>query len=128
MSLSKNDRNIQPSYGNSFPDRDGPMPGAGGFALTIADALRRGFGGGRASVKMVVALTGANERAVRNWFSAKNGPSGENLIDLMRHSDDVLETVLLMAGRVDLAKAKKLGDTRLKLQEMLALIDEIEGR
>ena len=73
-------------------------------------------------------VTGSNERAVRNWFSAQNGPSGENLIDLIRHSDEVLETVLLMAGRTDLAKAKKLGDTRRKLQEMLTLLDEIEGR
>ncbi|KIM00564.1 hypothetical protein CCC_03166 [Paramagnetospirillum magnetotacticum MS-1] len=77
---------------------------------------------------MVVALTGANARAVRNWFAAKNGPSGENLIDLMRHSDEVLEAVLVMAGRVDLAKVKKLGDARKQLQQMLALIDEIEAR
>jgi hypothetical protein len=31
-------------------------------------------------VKTVVGLTGANERAVKNWFQAKNGPSGEFLM------------------------------------------------
>lgn len=127
MSLSKSDRKVRSDYGKTFPDQDDAMPGASGFALTIADALRRGFGGSRASVKMVVALTGANERAVRNWFAAKNGPSGENLVDLMRHSDDVLETVLLMAGRVDLAKVKKFGDTQRQLEKMIALLKEIQG-
>ncbi|WP_041039218.1 hypothetical protein [Paramagnetospirillum magnetotacticum] len=128
MSLSKNHRKIRPHLGKAFPENDEPLPGAGGFALTIGDALRRQFGGTTAAVKMVVALTGANARAVRNWFAAKNGPSGENLIDLMRHSDEVLEAVLVMAGRVDLAKVKKLGDARKQLQQMLALIDEIEAR
>jgi len=126
MSLSKNHRKVRSNAGKTFPDLGEPMPGAGGFALAIADALRRGFGGSRSSVKMVVALTGANERAVQNWFAAKNGPNGENLIDLMRHSDEVLETVLLMAGRADLAKAKKLGDTRQMLHRMLTLLDEVE--
>ena len=125
MSLSKNHRRIRPKSGKTFPDNDGPLPGAGGFALAIGDALRRQFGGTAAAVKTVVALTGANARAVRNWFAAVNGPSGENLIDLMRHSDEVLEAVLIMAGRVDLAKSKKLGDAKEQLQKMLALIDEI---
>ena len=126
MSLTENHRKIRSQSGKTFPDDDGPLPGAGGFALTIADALRREFGGTTAAVKMVVALTGANGRAVRNWFAAKNGPSGENLIDLMRHSDEVLEAVLIMAGRVDMAKIKKLGDARKQLHKMLALMDEIE--
>ena len=48
---------------------------------------------------MVVQLTGANDRTVRNWFEAKNGPSGELLVALCRHSDEVLDTVLRLAGR-----------------------------
>jgi hypothetical protein len=42
-------------------------------------------------MKVVVNLTGANERAVRNWFDAKNGPNGEFLIALCSawHSPDV---------------------------------------
>ena len=36
---------------------------------------------------------------MKNWFDAKNGPSGEFLIALCAHSDEVLETFLLMAGR-----------------------------
>jgi hypothetical protein len=40
----------------------------------------------------------------------------------------VLETVLTLAGRGELVIAKKLVDARSKLQEMIALIDDLEGR
>jgi hypothetical protein len=36
---------------------------------------------------------------VRNWFDAKNGPSGEYLIRLIRHSDEVLDSFLALAGK-----------------------------
>ena len=42
----------------------------GGFADAIAGALRREYGATHAAVKIVVDLTGANERAVKNWFDA----------------------------------------------------------
>jgi len=74
----------------------------------------------------VVRLTRANERAVRNWFEAKNAPSGENLVILIRHSDEVLEAVLRLADRQDLVAARKLAAAREKLQEMLAMIDDIQ--
>jgi len=127
MSLPKKDRKVRSKTGKTFPDDNSRLPGTAGFALAIAAALQRQFGETNAAVKMLVALTGANQRAAKNWLSGKNGPSGPNLVDLMRHSEEVLETVLRLAGRVDLVKAKKLGDTRRTLQRMLTLIDEIEG-
>jgi hypothetical protein len=81
---------------------DGYEIGSADFARAIAEALRKDFGETHASVKTVVALTKANERAVKNWFSAKNGPTGRHLIDLVRSSDDVLETVLRLSGTSDL--------------------------
>jgi hypothetical protein len=93
----------------------------------IAEALRRQYGGTPAAVKIVVRLTRANERAVKNWFDAKNGPSGENLVSLLRHSDEVLETVLALAGRQDLIVARKLTGAREKLKEMLAMIDDLQS-
>jgi len=36
---------------------------------------------------------------VRNWFEGKNGPSGENLMALIRYSDAVLAMVLQLSGR-----------------------------
>ncbi len=68
------------------------------FAMVIAGALRREFGTSAVAVKQVAFLARANERAVKNWFDAKNAPSGENLVSLMRHSDEVLETVLAYPG------------------------------
>jgi hypothetical protein len=67
------------------------------------------------------------ERAVKNWFQAKNGPSGELLVALCRHSELVLETVLRLAGRSELIRIKKLTDFRSRIQEMRALLDDLEA-
>jgi hypothetical protein len=125
MSLPKKDRKVRSKSGKTFPDGDAPTGEMPRYAAAIAEALQLGFGGTHAAVKQVVALTGSNERAVKNWFSAKNGPSGENLILLMTHSDPVLESVLRMTGRVDLVEAKKLVDAKQRLAEVHAAIDEI---
>jgi len=44
---------------------------------------------------------------VKNWFSGRYGPSGEHLVALARHSNEVLCTFLLMAGRDDLMAVTK---------------------
>ncbi|MBQ1559328.1 hypothetical protein [Caulobacter sp.] len=63
----------------------------------------------------------------RNWFAANNGPNGENLVVLARHSEEVLETVLQLAGRQDLVTARKLAGAREKLREMLEMIDDLQS-
>ena len=45
--------------------------------------------------------TTANERTVKNWLAGTRGPRGDHLIDIIRHSDAVLNAVLRMAGRED---------------------------
>jgi hypothetical protein len=87
--------------------------------------LHRDFGATHASVKTVVSLTHANERAVKNCFLAKNGPTGQHLVDLVRTSDQVLEALLLMSGRTDLVVAKKLADSKQVLIKMLQLIADL---
>jgi hypothetical protein len=118
MSLAKRDRKDRSVSGKVFPQKR--------FADAIALALRREYGGTHAAIKTVVALTGANERAVRNWFDAKNGPSGEFLIALCSHSDEVLETFLLMAGRMQHVQAKKVVDATNKLREILLMLDALQ--
>ena len=118
MSLAKNDRKNRSLSGKTLH--------AERFADAIARALHREFDHTHAAVKTVVALTGANERAVRNWFDAKNGPNGEFLIALCRHSNQVLETFLSLAGRTEHLKARKVIDAKQKLQEMLALLHDLE--
>jgi hypothetical protein len=118
MSLTKKDRINQAISGTTFP--------SGRFAGAIAEALHRQYGATHAAVKTVVALTGANERAVKNWFDAKNAPSGEFVVTLCRHSDEVLETFLLMAGREDQVKAKRVVDATNRLRELLGLLDALQ--
>src|SRR4051794_18471778 len=114
MSFAKNDRKNRSIHGKTLH--------AERFSDAIARALHREFDDTHGAIKAVVALTGANERAVRNWFDAKNGPNGEFLIALCRHSNQVLETFLLLAGRTEHLKARKLVDARQQLEKMLALI------
>ena len=77
-------------------------------------------------MKVVARLTGANERAVKNWFDAKNGPSGENLIILLRHSNEVLEIVLQLADHRELSIARKFSASRETLRQMIVMIDDLE--
>jgi hypothetical protein len=126
MSLTKRNRKIQSVSGNDFPGASDGVANSG-FAQVIAQALHRDFGETHAAVKTVARLTKANERAAKNWFMAKNGPTGKRLVDLIRISDEVLEAVLIMSGRQQLVVAKKLADSKQLLIEMLRLIDELEG-
>src|SRR3954452_25431485 len=119
LSFAKDDRNNQPIHGKSLH--------AERFSDAIARALHREFDHTHSAVKTVVALTGANERAVRNWFEAKKGPNGEFLIALCRHSDQVLETFLLLAGRTDHLRARKITRAKDVLQQILTLVIEIES-
>ena len=116
MSLTKNARIIQSGSGNSFPPS---------FAQAIAAALHREYDQVQAGVKTVVRLTGANERAVRNWFDAKNGPNGEFLIALCRHSDQVLNTVLVLAGREQHLKARRVVEATARLREVLVALENL---
>ena len=128
MSFRKKGRKFRPVSGKTFPRASGRVAASDGydFAAVIAETLRDTFGGTRMSVKTVMAYTGAGERTVKNWFEGKNGPNGENLVELVRHSDEVLEALLLMAGREDILAGKLLVDGRDKLIEMLEIIDQLQ--
>jgi hypothetical protein len=93
------------------------------FAEAIAAAMRAEWGASPSARKRVGRITNANERAVRNWFEGKNGPSGENLVLLIRHSDAVLETVLELSGRQALLRAAGVLGLRNRLKEIVDAID-----
>lgn len=78
--------------------------------------------------KEVGRITRANERAVRNWFEGRNGPSGENLMSLIRASDAVFETVLALSGRRSDLSAVHVPALRERLKLLLDLIDEAHPR
>lgn len=118
MSLPKNDRNFRPHTGNSFPP--------GRFVTAIADALHREYDHTGGGVAAVVALTGANARTVRNWFEAKNGPGGEYLVALCRHSDEVLDVILTLSGRTMLLDMASLHQVKRRLQEVRKMLLAID--
>ncbi len=129
MSFRKKGRKFRTVSGKTFPKSSDRIAAPDGyeFAAVIAQTLRGTFGGTRMSVKTVMAYTGAGERTVKNWFEGKNGPNGENLVELVRHSDEVLEALLLMAGREDILAGKLLVDARDRLVEMLEIIDQLQA-
>ncbi len=128
MSFRKKGRKFRPDSGKTFPRSSDTVEESDGYAYTavIAETLREAFGGSGRSVKTVMAYTGAGERTVKDWFEGKNGPNGENLVELLRHSDEMLEALLLMAGREDILAGKLLVDAHDKLVEMLEIIDQLQ--
>ncbi len=126
-----------PKEGKFFPSSarkravgasDGP-PGQGAdYVRHITAALHRTLGGTHAAVKTAASWTGANERTVKNWFAGRYGPSGEHLIALARHSDDVLDAILVLSGRAELSASRKIVEARETLVEILALLDNVSGK
>jgi hypothetical protein len=119
MSLTKNERKIQSEPGKILPREP--------FAAEIAGALHRQYAGAHGAAKLVVQLTGANERTVRNWFDGKNGPNGESLIALCRHSDEVLVTVLRMAGRTTHIRAVRIALAQQTAHALCGILDALDG-
>jgi hypothetical protein len=106
-----------------FPKRGNFFPGSGVYREAVAAALRAELGETHHAVKTVMQWTGANERTVKNWLSARRGPRGEHLICLLRHSDKVLEAVMQLAGRDRVMAGKAVRDARNMLAGMLKKID-----
>jgi hypothetical protein len=121
MSFTENDRNFRSKSGKTFPNE----PAYARFGPAIAEALRAEFGGSTSAIKSIGKLTGANERTVRNWFEGKNGPGGDNLIALIRHSDTVLRTMLVLSDRRQLALASDLRNLHSKMRHLMEALDEL---
>ena len=114
-----------PKKGKVFLGPDGRQHSGLDYAATVAAALREGVGDTHQAIKMVMRWTGADERTIKNWFAATNGPSGAHLVALFRHSDAVLDACLRLAGRERIIANRKLVEVREKLRELLTLIEFI---
>jgi hypothetical protein len=112
-----------PKKGNHFPTGTAGRKSKIGYAEAVAAALHAELGDSHQAIKTVMRWTGANERTVKNWFAGVMGPRGEHLLDLLRHSNAVLESVLHLAGREQVIAGQTLLDARNVLAEMLARID-----
>ena len=114
-----------PKKGNSFPTRgqDGAHSPLEAFAMALATALRSEYGTGGSAMKTVARLTGADKRAVKNWFAARHVPRGDHLIVLIRQSDQVLAAVLALAGRERLLVGLQVQVARTELARLLHMLD-----
>lgn len=88
---------------------------------SLCGAIRRGFG----SVKHAARVGGTSLRAAMNWWDETSTPSAKTLINLMRESDEVLDEVLRLAGRADLAQRIAAAQ---ELDAALALLTKARSR
>jgi hypothetical protein len=110
-----------PKKGIIFPN----VENLGPFPVAVSYALKTELGSTHQAVKIVMRWTGAGERTVKNWFAGNCGPRGQHLVDLIRHSDDVLEVILILAGRQHIMAAQKLTEVRNELAKTVKLIDAL---
>ena len=97
------------------------------YRAAIAGALRAELGDTHQAVKTIMRWARVNERTVKNWLAARSGPSGENLIDLIHHSDAVFDVLLQLSGRERIVVARKLNDARGILAKTLQEMDRLMG-
>jgi hypothetical protein len=112
-----------PKKGIVFPNGEN----LGLYPQAVAYALKCELGSTHQAAKIIRRWTGAGERTVKNWLAGRSGPSGQHLVDLIRHSDDVLAVLLILAGRRRTVAAQNLVGVRNKLAETVEQIDALLG-
>ena len=75
------------------------VAGALEYATAALGSWSRELDGTHRAVKTTMRRIGASERTAKNRIAGSHGPSGEHLISLMRHSDEVLIGLFTLAGR-----------------------------
>ena len=114
-----------PKMGKTFP-RKGTMPVSQiEYRSTISAALKYELGGSHRAVKTTMKWTGASERTAKNWISGANGPAGEHLLELVRHSDSVASAVFWLSGRNEFEIQLRLQSAQKQLSELIDLIGTI---
>lgn len=113
-----------------FPKKCKSFPGTArttrqgvNYVSVVTAGLRKELGDTHRAVKTAMKWTGANERTVKNWLAGRYGPNGEHLIHLFRHSDEVFDAFLRLAGREQVIAGENLVTVRDALAEALAKID-----
>ena len=113
---------MSPKRGRVFPERNLA------YATTIASALRDELGNTHQATKTLMRWTGTNERTAKSWLAGTNGPRGENLVRILRHSDQALSVFLELADRKPLIADKELLRVRNQLAKAVGLIDLLSGK
>jgi phenylpyruvate tautomerase PptA (4-oxalocrotonate tautomerase family) len=113
----------------SFPETGKVFPnGRAGdekFAKLVSSVLCRALGERSSAIKVVARWTGAGERTVKNWFVAKNAPSGDHFLELVRHCPDMLDEFLAAAGQKERLAGVSVRAARLALVTSILALDKL---
>lgn len=120
----RNTRNALPKKGNELHPDARAAWSEKNLSELVAAALNNELGNSHQAVKTVIRWTGASERTVKYWFSGAKRPSGEHLIALSRHSDEVLRVFLIMANRNPATVVTRIVAVRKRLMETVEFIDQ----
>ena len=96
--------------GEELPKRGKELPSIAArheHALAIAAALREELAAG-ASIKTIMAWTGASERTVKGWLAGSCGPSGLHFEGLVRSSEAIYRRLMIRTGRSPVVSRKSL--------------------
>src|SRR5690349_4215425 len=111
-----------PKKGQELPLARTRQEQARDFAQAIAEALKEELARG-ASIKAIMAWTGAGERTVKGWLAGSNAPRAFQLERLVRSSEAVYERVMTRTGRKPVVNRQRLEAVRGQLTGLLGAID-----
>jgi hypothetical protein len=118
-----------PPKGEELPKKGGKLPAqrtrqkhAQEFAMAISDALEEEVAWG-ASIKTIMAWTGAGERTVKEWLAGSNAPRAFQLECLFKSSEAVYRRIMLRTGRQPAVTRYQLESIRGQLSSLAEALD-----
>ncbi len=111
-----------PKKGKELPSVRTRQELARDYAQGSASALEEDLACG-ASIKTIMAWTGAGERTVKDWLADSNGPSGLHLEGLLGSFEAVYERLMIRTGRMPIVNRQGLEVLRAQITGLAAAID-----
>ncbi len=114
-----------PKMGKTFPKDEDDHVSRYEYSEAVSAALVRELGSSHQAIKTLMKWTGANERTAKNWLSGANGPSGQHLVEMLKHSDRLVFTIAELTGRQELGIVVDLRTLKLVLGRLTASLDGV---
>ena len=111
-----------PKRGNKLHSGRKGQEHAREFAQAVARALKEELARG-ASIKAIMAWTGASERTVKGWLAGSNAPRGIHLEGLLRSSEAIYRLMMQRAGRRPVVARAGLESLRDQLMGLVGAIN-----
>src|SRR5258708_16642736 len=111
-----------PKKGEKLPSSKTRQEQAQEFTQAIADALKEEMARG-ASIKTIMAWTGAGERTVKGWLAGSYAHRAFQLESLFRSSEAVYERMMNRSGRKVIVNRAELMAIKAQLTWLAGAID-----